>query len=538
MTNETIDGAGARSLLVARRDVLRAAGLLGAVTLAPGLAACGGEAADDAGAGTPESGGTFTAALRSPFPNLEPSVIPTVGAIVSSWLWGERLYRVDQFPPRAELIPELAVDMPEEVSPTTWRVNLREGVTFHDGSPLTAEDVVFTFDWIRDPEIGSLWPQFLGFIAEVRATGEHQVEFELTTPTTLLAARLVLVPIRPRTATAPFEMQPVGTGPYKVVSAVSDEQIVMERHESYSGSREPMYDRLELTRVTDANSRLSGLRSGQFTMIEDVSAGAFASLEGGSGVQAEAVDSYAWTVLYFHCGKPPFDDARVRQAVMHAIDRESIAQAAFFGHAEPAWAGFISPEHPEFTEPRTVYRYDPGHARQLLADAGLGDGPIPVDLLVHSDNDFASAQLTIVEQNLRDIGFEPNTTPLESTAGDTRMVEGDYHLTLDGAADWSLFSPDLAFLLGGSFTGFVTQQMVYWTGDPASEVQRLVDEAVAAADEATRHTLLAEAQNLVQDEVPIGALFHKKQLTGWSDDVHDGFRPLPMAGVAIDAPAA
>lgn len=525
--------------LIGRRDLLRAASLLGAVTLGGGLAACGTGSSGQAAGQTPGALGTFTAALTAPFPNLEPSVIPYAGAIASSWLWGERLYRVDHFAPRSELIPELAVGMPEEVSPTLRRVTLREGVTFHDGSPLTAEDVVFTFDWIRNPDTGSLWPQFLGFLGAVRAVSDLEVEFELTVPTTLLAARLVLVPIRPRTATVPFELQPIGTGPYRVATAASDQTIVLEPFEAYNGSAPPAYEQVELTRVADANARVSGLRSGQFAMIEDVPAGAFQELDSaGAGVRVEAVDSYAWTVLYFNCGRPPFDDVRVRQAVMHAIDRDGIARAAFFGLAEPAWTGFISPEHPEFTEPETVHRFDPDHARELLADAGYGEEPIPIDLIYHSDYEFVPSQLPIVEQNLRDIGFEPNLVPLEFSAADARMVEGDYHLTLNGPADWSLFAADLEFLLRGSFTGFVTTNMSYWTGAEAAEVQQLLDEAVAAPDETARHELLATAQNLVQQEVPIGALFHKQQLTGWTDQLGDEYQPLPTAGVLVDAAPA
>ncbi|WP_169738892.1 ABC transporter substrate-binding protein [Jiangella gansuensis] len=505
------------------------------LTLGAGTAACGSsDSANGRAGGRQVSGGTFTAALANPFPDLEPSVIPYVGAIVSSWFWGERLYRVDQFAPRDELIPELAVAMPEQVSPTTYRVAVRKGVTFHDGSPLTAEDVKFTFDWIRDPDTGSLWPQFLGFLGDVRVTADDEVEFDLQTPTTLLARRLVLVPIRPRSATTPFELQPIGSGPFRVVSAVSDQEIIMERFEAYNGNHGPGYDRLEFVRVADANARVAGLRSGGYAVIEDVPAAALAELDAAPGANADAVDSYVWTVLYFHCGKPPFDDVRVRQAVMYGVDREAIAQAAFFGQAVPAWAGFISPDHPEFTEPRTVHRYDPGHARRLLNDAGHGGEAIPIDVVYHSDYEFVPAQVPIIEQNLRDIGFAPAMIPMEFSAADARMVEGDYHLTINGPADWSLFAPDLEFLLRGSFTGFVTQRMVHWNGDAASKVEALLAQAIEAPNEDDRRVLLAMAQDLVQEQVPIGALFHKKQPTGWSDTTTD-FRPLPTAGVAIDS---
>lgn len=522
---------------IARRTLLRLAGGAGLLAGTGMLVACeAGDAPDTDSDGTSTEaplGGTFTAALTTAFPDLEPTVVPYAGAIMASWYWGERLYRIDPYPPRADLLPELATGLPTEIEPTVYRIAIREGVTFHNGSPLTAEDVAFTLNWIKDPDLGSLWNQFLGFIADTRAVGTHEIELTLSSPTTLLASRLVLLPIRPKTATEPFVLEPIGSGPYRVVEAQSDTRIVLERFEEYSGDRDMSYDRLEFDIVTDANARIAGVRTGQFKMIDEVPVSAVDQLSGSEELSVEAVDSFEWSLLYFNCGRPPFNDIRARQAVMYAIDREAIKETIFSGNVEPAWAGFVSPGHSEFIEPRTLYRFDPDHARSLLADAGLGSEPVPIELLVLSDDEAVRAQGPIVEQNLRDVGFEPNLVPIQQVASNARKSEGQFDIQIAGPADWSVFSPSLEFLIRGSFTGFVVRTLAHWDEDRATEVERLVDSALSAPDEAAKEQALSEAINLIQDEVPLGPMFHGKRISAVSRQLQ-GFRPLPTYGVLLD----
>ncbi|WP_084469780.1 ABC transporter substrate-binding protein [Jiangella gansuensis] len=535
-TPEGADGAAGTSITpLTRRAVLRAAGLgAGVLTLGTGLlSACSGDdrsASSTPGTdGSPPRGGRFTAAFRRGFSNLETSTIPGAAAIAISWYWSERLYRPDPLPPRSELFPELATAMPEELSPTTYRIPLRADVTFHDGAPLTAEDVVFTVEWVRDPANGSLWAPFLDIIENIGAINDTELEVTLQAPTTLLAARLALFPIRSRAAQEPFELEPIGSGPYRVVSAASDERVVLERFEGYAGSRDIEYDELELVVVSDDNARISGLRAGQFKLVEDVPPSAFEQLSGADDVKVEAVDGYGWTTAIFNCGRSPFDNANLRRAVAYAIDRDAINQTRFLGLAAPAWTGFVSPDHPDYTEPDVVYRFDPAHARGLIEDAGFDvDAGVPIDLLVSG----APADAPIIEQNLRDVGFAPRIIPIDDAS--SLQTSGEFDLSITaGITDTSFFSTGLEFMTRFSFTGFVVDSLAHWSGSEREEVERILNESVAAADEDAYRAALADALNIIQDEVPILAIMRPKQITGWSNTLED-FRPGPSIGVVVD----
>lgn len=522
---------------LSRRHLLRHAAFgVGALPLGGAfLAACAsdGSEPDPAGqSGQDVTGGTLAAAIAVSFPSLDTVVASFPGGLVASWFWGERLFRLDPFPPRQELLPELAVELPRMITPTTYEVTLREGTTFHNGRPFTAEDVVFTFQKILDPETGALQLSALDFITGIEAIGDYEIGLTLKTPTTLLASRLALVTIHPADATeANFDLAPVGTGPYRVASAVSNEEIVLERFDDYAGTRDIRYDRIELHFVEDANARLTGLRTEQFDIVEDVPVGAFQELESGNDVTAEAVPSYGWTPIMFNCGKPPFDDPLVRRAVMYSIDRDAINQTSLFGLAEPAWAGFVPPSHPDFTEPGLVYSFDPDRARELLADAGLAGRPIPVDILVPTDTEYVNSQAPMIEQNLRDVGFEPHIVPSTSAAIWTPISEGDFNAALTAAADWSADSTELDFLARGSFAGFVAAGLNHWTGPDADAIAKLLADALAAPDEDARRPLLVELQETIQQKVPSGALFLMPKITAWSNDLQ-GYEPHSTFGIA------
>jgi peptide/nickel transport system substrate-binding protein len=324
----------------------------------------------------------------------------------------------------------------------------------------------------------------------------------------------------------------VGTGPYRVTAAVSGESVTLNRFEDYNGDRAFHYDVLQLDVVEDPNARTSGLRSGQYDVIEDVPASSFENAQGDDALQAEAVPSYLATILFCHAGKPPFDDRRLRQALFYAIDRDTITATSFFGLATPAWASPLSPEHPEFVEADTVYRYDPDRARDLLAEAGHADGGIRVDFLV-GNLEFLASQGPVIEQNLRDVGFEPNMIPGEVEALYTRVTDGDYNAFLAFTDPSGLGPADAEFLLRWLYYGAVPESFLFWDENAVQEIAQRLDEAFNADDESERGRLLAEAQNIIQDGAALLPMHFKQQLTGWSSAL-DGFHPLPTTGFNLE----
>ncbi len=512
-----------------RRRLLQVAGLgFGAVVLGSVTSSCANETANGPAAPAAKS---LSTAMSSTFPNLTP-LNPSIGTFTIADLYGDKLYRLDPFPPRTDLRPDLATEPPEEISPTSYRIRLRTDVTFHDGKPFTAEDVVYTLQQLTDPEEGTFFGQFLSFISSAEAAGDHELILTLGTPTSLLMERLSLPWIIPAgIAQDDLKTTPIGTGPYRVSSAIGGERAVLQRFAEYSGEREPNYEEVEITQVPDANARISGIRSRRFKIIEEPPASSFEELGKAEGVKTGSSEGYMSTKLYFNCGRPPLTDNRVRQAICYAIDRDAITDTSFLGHAAPEWKGWFS-RHPDFVPPSTAYSFDPDRAVDLLAAAGHSGKEVPVDFIFASDRDFISTQVPIIEQNLKAVGFAPNLIPGETAAHIGRMVDGNYGMCIL-ADDPSAYHPSLELMLQIYWSGSHPRDILHWEGDSLTRIETLLNEAFAAGDAEERKQLLGEVQEIAQTEVPIHVLHTVDQLSAWSSDL-SGFRPSPTHGFVLD----
>lgn len=534
MPIETNDGGRGmlRADTLTRRRLLAVVGVGGSLIALKGtLSACTADGSEEP-AGEPLDCERLAAAMAMPFRDLDPTLAASVASFAIIELVYEPLYHVDPFPPRG-LTPVLATDLPQEVDPTTYRIGIRPDTTFHDGSPLTVDDVVFTLDRMRDPEVGSSYLTSLEFIETVTAVSDTEVELTLKHPTTLLAERLALVWVLSRTAVEnspeALTLAPVGTGPYVVRSALSEQSITLEAFDGYQGERRLGFADLEISVVTDSQARISGLRTGEFRVVENVPHLSVESLSQVEGLTIEAVPSSLATYLMFQTAKAPFDDARVRRAVLYAIDRDAIATTAYAGHATPAWAHMTSPQIAGAVESTTVYSYDPERAAELLAEAGYGGGGITVDLLVNSDEALVQ-QAPIFEQNLAAIGITANIIPGDIAAQADRASSGDYNLWLT-TADAGAFAGDaewgLRWLYGGSFV----PDQAKWEN---AEMLALLDAALAAPSEDDRNRALAEVQNLLQAEAPLIPMHFLDKVTAWNSAL-EGYEPLPKSGFGLDA---
>ncbi|TDD94388.1 ABC transporter substrate-binding protein [Jiangella asiatica] len=518
---------------VTRRAFLQtASGIgLGAMTLGPAfVGGCSADATDGTDSPSSDAGGAVMAALSGTFTALDPQSDSSASALTINDYIYQGLYRLDPFPPRAALEPDLALDLPEAASPTHYRIQIRNDAVFHDGSPVTAGDVAFTLNRIINPETSPLYAGFFDIIASVRASGDHEVEIELTRPTTLLPLRLAMVKVLSEAAVTSspdaLTLQPIGTGPYAISAATSD-RVSLSRHTAYVGPRQITYDSIDFNIVTDESARIASLRTGDSAVIIDVPYSAHTELNNVDTINIEAVEGNSPTSIVFHCGKPPFDDVRIRQAVLYAIDRDAITETAFFGQAEPAWESYFRPNTPDYAVPDTIYSYDPDRAQDLVARSGYSGPDLDIEILVPNMHIY-TAQSPIIEQNLRDIGLNPRMTPGEFVSLVGRLSEGTYSMFLTSADATALGASDLEFQIRWQWYGFVPRQLLHWDAPELDQIEALLDGALSAPDESERTRQLMEAQNLIQEQVPHGPLHHRAQLTAWSNELED-FRPTPSA---------
>lgn len=277
------------------------------------------------------------------------------------------------------LVPALADKLPA-ASPDglTWTATLRPGVRFSDGTPLSAQDVVFTFRSVLDPKVNSTIASNYDALAQVDAPDERTVVFRLKYPYAPFAQRLLLG-IVPRSAfagrdinTAPFNTAPVGTGPYTVAEWRKGDRMVLRANDRYWGGV-PAVTTATVVFVTDDNARATRMGAGEFdaTVLPPKLAKTYTGRDGYRVVQAKSAD-------YRGLGLPselPFtSDPRVRRAVNIGIDRQAMVDTVLAGSGRPA-ATPISPYLSRWYNPGATFGYDPVAAGRLLDEAGWTAGP-------------------------------------------------------------------------------------------------------------------------------------------------------------------
>lgn len=303
----------------------------------------------------------------------------------------------------------------ESVDPTTWLVHLRQGVTFHDGSPLTAEDVVYSLT--RAPDVPNSPASFAGSVSEIEAmeiVDDHTIRFTSKSPSPLFVENIGTVYIVSKAATEGKANEDfnsgaaaIGTGPYKFVSWQPGDRLILERNEGYWGEK-PAYEKVTMRFISNDAARVAALLSGAVDLIDLVPPADLPSLR--ANADLKVYDTPTVRLIYLALnqqegapfitdldGKPlaenPFKDARVRKAVSLMIDRQAIIDRLLYGAGEAA--SQIVPEgvfgfNPDIAVPQA----DVDQAKALLAEAGYPDG---FGITIHSSNDRFSQDAELAQ---------------------------------------------------------------------------------------------------------------------------------------------
>ena len=323
-----------------------------------------------------------------------------------------------------EYLPVLATEWTMSEDARTWTFKLREGVQFHRGyGEMTAEDVVFTFLKAKDFGTGRV---IFANVADAVANGPYEVVFTLTLPdvnflgTTVfsLNANIVSKKAYEEIGVEKFTTDAVGTGPYELVRYDAEGGVYLQRFEDYWGEPAKVGN-IECLYIADTTARTLALVSGQVDMIEAVRAPGWIDsiLQRDPNMQIDMTVPGSFNTLHVNLNRAPFDNILVRQALMHAIDREVVAQAL------APMGGVLVGLQPSFFPPglsnedlpeELRYPYDPEKSRALLAEAGFPDG-VSFDALCSQREDYSSTML-IVQELIRPAGFNMNLQIGDHTA--------------------------------------------------------------------------------------------------------------------------
>ncbi len=326
---------------------------------------------------------TMRAAFQIEIANLD-NYYDTAGSVtvMSRHIW-DALFYVE--PETSELVLALAEGV-TFVDDTTLEIDLRRGVQFHDGRELTADDVVYTLNWIRNPDNAVRTITSPRFIEDVERVDTYRVRIHMTGPTALALRFLSVFPIYPAgtydtDGQAAMNLNPVGTGPYRVVSAEPGREYVLQRFENHyaeSPKGQAQVENLIVRIIPEPSTQLAELISGGIDWIYAFGSDQVDNLSRDPDIEVGGVATSRMMYMVMDAAgrtgtDSPFTDIRVRQAVSHAIDRQAIVTALVQGGAQPLDA-FCYPQ--DFGCPADVvtYAYDPDLARALLAEAGYPDG--------------------------------------------------------------------------------------------------------------------------------------------------------------------
>ncbi len=259
----------------------------------------------------------------------------------------------------------------ENPDPLTWTFTLRQGVTFSDGTPLTATDVKASLDRLIALE-GPLTPLFAA-VTETRADDDATFTIVTSEPlgTMLSSLSLVFIGQASGVENEEYWLSPIGTGPFVVDEYVADDHIDMVRNEDYWG--EPaLLDRLTIVNMPEVAARITALQTGEVDVLTGIPPDQVGGVEGQDGIEFVVEDSYQYYFMWFNQAHEPFADVRVRQAMWHAIDIAGLVEDLYGDGATVALAPITQSV---FGAPALEpYAYDPELATQLLTEAGFPDG--------------------------------------------------------------------------------------------------------------------------------------------------------------------
>ena len=428
-----------------------------------------------------------------------------------------------------QLQPGLAASW-KAVNDTTWEFTLRPGVKFHDGSPLTADDVRATLERNLVPGKTIVTSGF-GTIEAVQVVSPTSVRVVTKKPDPLLLVRMAqmgsqIVPARFTTDEGAKELarRPVGSGAYRFVEWVKDERLVMEANRDWWGweGRAPTIDRVVWKAIPDDFPRLVALEKGDADIVTNVPPDRIKAVAEGRNTRVVSVPSTRTVEFNINASQPPLSDKRVRQAMHHALDVPAIIRSLFAGLGKPMAGGLADTDfgfNPTLKPPA----YDPTRARALLAEAGIPGG---VDVTLHAgmgtmvnDKQLVEviadmwakvgirAKVAMMEMGARQRMVNERALP----AGGLLLINVQSTLLDADGSLWRILHPTG---LGGR----------YWAGSqPGHRFHELMEQARYTLDAGKRKAYYAEATQIINDEKPWLELFQEVVVYGTSKRV--SFRP-------------
>ena len=502
-----------------------------AVTAVAALAACGG--GDGGGGGG--AGGTIVVGMRSDFSGLNPITNSSIDTdqLIKHGLFTPLVQYDEEFNPR----PYLAESW-EMHGDTGVTFTLRQDVKWHDGRPVTAEDVKFTFDMAKTPETGSLiGSAYLGKVATATVVDPRTIRFTFSEPHAQALEDFWWAPVPKHVlegtaasgmANAEFNRNPVGSGPFRLGEWRANERLVLVRNDSFPEALggPPAAQRIVFRVVPEPATLLTELLTGGIHVDIPLEPDQTPRIKQTGAV---TLHSYPGNTLYYlgwNNARPPFDDARVRRAMTLGINRQEIIDALLSGYGSPA-TSTVPPWHP-FHPDIEPLPHDPAQAGQLLEQAGWTDGngdgvrekggrALSFTILT-SERPLNRAIVEVLQSQLRAVGARVEIRVLEFQTMLSQHRGRDFDAVLSNwvldnfqmaSAPYSLFHTSQAEI----------EQSANRSGVRIPRLDALIDRGSAATEAGAAREVWREFTEVLQEEQPFTFMFWLDELAATRDDL-------------------
>lgn len=446
------------------------------------------------------------------------------------------------------LIPYLAEDYSVSEDGLTYTFQLRKGVSFTDGTPFTAEDVKFTFDYMKEHPYK--WVS-VSMVEEASVVDEHTVEIKLNkTYNPFLSDVAGSLPILPKHIWENVTEPETFTEPE---AAISTGPFILENYDSAAGTYtfkanedyfygDVQIDKLVIANVSGGDSK-EALLSGEIAAAPNISYKAAMSLKDSPEYTVLEGPGLSVTRLYFNFDEEAMAVKEIRQAMYHAVNLDEVVEKAYGGAGYPGSAGHVQPGTPWYNPDVRQYAYDVETAKKMFSEAGAadsnGDGILEYNgeemsyTLTFTENDEKLAELLV--SYMKAVGIELVPQSADDATVKAAISEGNFELAFNTNGS---FGGDPVFLSRFATVGADGAPSVTGQGGTtweSEEYNRIYNESAVEQDDAKRHQQVNELQEIIAEELPCLTLYYKKAVAAYNNTIFDGFYYTPD-GISIAVP--
>jgi peptide/nickel transport system substrate-binding protein len=482
---------------------------------------------------------TLVMLIESSPTNLDPRVgVDAQSERIDNLIFDDLLSRGENL----DVAPGLA-ERWEIPDPLTYVFHLHHGVKFHDGRPLTSRDVKWTFDSLLQGKVRSTKAAVYRFVDHIDAPDDFTVTFHMKEPSATLLWNLSdgAIGVVPYGSATEVTAHPIGSGPFKFVSAETDKEVVIERNDDYWGEK-PKLARVRFAVVPDATTQALELRKRSADLtINSLTPDTVLTLQREPFLAVQHAPGTEIQYLGFNLRDPILKDVRVRQAIAYALDRQPMIEYLWGGWAQPA-RSVLPPQSWAYNGNVPAYDHDPVKAGQLLDAAGYPEENGVRFHITMKTSTIESTRLmvAVMQQQLREVGIVLDIRSFESATFLADVIHGAFQLYglrwIGGNEDPDIFEyafHSAKFPPNGANRGYYSNP----------KVDALIDQARREVDPDVRKPLYAEVQRILAEELPSinlwyldNVLVHNKRVRNLQLNPAGNYDFLRTAELAPDTP--